>query len=108
MEVDQLQGYAELIFAGGAFGLVVWVVQRVFKDTIPRLARDFREALDRQQGMYRDDLRETREAFQDELGAERASQRELIASEREGRERIVARIEQLIMMVEQLGDRLKH
>lgn len=108
MELEHLKGYAELAFAGGAFGLVVWVVQRVFKYTIPRLALDFRQALERQQESYREDLRETRDAFREELRAERANLQALIATEREGRERIAARLEQLIAMVERLEDRIKH
>ena len=107
MELE-LKGYVELAFAGGAFSLVVWVVQRVFRYTIPRLAKDFRDTLERQQNAYRDDLRETRDAFREELRAERANLQGLIASEREGRERLAARMEQLIMMVERLEARLRH
>lgn len=108
MELVQFKGYVELVFAGGAFSLVVWVVQRVFRYTIPRLAKDFRDTLEQQQAAYRDDLRETRDVFREELRAERANLQGLIASEREGRERLAARIEQLIMMVERLEQRLKH
>lgn len=107
MELE-LKGYVELAFAGGAFSLVVWVVQRVFRFTIPRLAKDFRDSLDRQQAAYREDLRDTREAFRDELRAERANLQGLVAGEREGRERLAARMDQLIVMVERLGEQLRH
>lgn len=108
MNPDEVKGMLELGFAGGAFGLVVWVVQRTFKQTIPRLATDFRDTLHKQQEAYREDLRETREAFRAELRDERATMQQLVESEREGRERIAARIDTLIMMVERMEDRLRH
>lgn len=107
MSPDELKRVVELCFAGGAFSLVVWVVQRVFKITIPRLAHDFRDALDKQQTAYREDLRDIREMFRQELRDERTAMQELVANERDSRERISARIDTLIMMVERMGDKLK-
>lgn len=106
MEPQQIRDVLEVSFAGGAFGLVVWVVQRTFKHTIPRLAEDFRAALTQQQAAYREDLKETREAFRDELRAERLTLQELLSAERGGRERMAARIEHLIVLIERLEERL--
>jgi len=106
MEALEVKHVLELSFAGGAFGLVVWVVQRTFKHTIPRLAEDFRKTLTQQQAAYREDLKETRDAFREELRAERVSLQELLASERSCRERMAERIEHLIVIVQRLEERL--
>ena len=106
MGPDEVKSVLELSFAGGAFGLVVWVVQRTFKHTIPRLAKEFQTSLSQQQAAYREDLKDTREAFREELRAERVSLQELLCSERECRERMAARIEHLIGLVQRLEERL--
>jgi len=106
MTPEAVKGFLELGFAGGAFSLVVWVVQRTFKHTIPRLAEGFQTALQQQQAAFRDDLRETREAFREELRLERVQLQELLSSERQCRVQIGERIEHLIALVLRMEDKL--
>lgn len=51
----------------GAFGLIAWVLKRVFIHTIPRLAQDYKDALKEQQQTWMEEMKETRLAFKDEV-----------------------------------------
>ncbi len=82
--------------AGGvsAFGLVAWLLKRVFTHTIPRLAKDFKQALDAQAAVLTEELRnqrslhereysQQREDFRAELQQQRNDFKDEMARERE-------------------------
>jgi len=74
---------AEALASIGAFGLVAWLLRRVFTHTIPRLTTSFSASLDKQAVIFREQLGEQQVLFQEELkqcrkdfSAELRSQRE--------------------------------
>jgi len=50
----------------GAFGLIAWLVKRVFTHTIPRLAKDFKDSLQVQSDLFAQELKYQRELFEQE------------------------------------------
>lgn len=106
MDMAIVKQVLEVSFAGGAFSLVVWVVQRTFKVTIPRLADDFKASLENQQKTYREDMKEARELFREELERERKTLQEILTNERASHERIMERIEHLVSLMHRLESRL--
>lgn len=81
------------------FGLVIWVVKRVFSHTIPRLAQDFKEALSNQQAAFMAQLEVQRNDFKEQLAYQRNDFREAL---REEREQLGKRLDRLSAAVESL------
>jgi len=81
------------------FGLVIWVVKRVFSHTIPRLAQDFKEALTNQQAASMAQLETQRNDFKEQLAYQRNDFREAL---REEREQLGKRLDRLSSAVESL------
>lgn len=65
------------------FGLVIWVVKRVFSHTIPRLASDFKESLGSQQSIFAAQLELQRQDFKEVLSGQRQDFRDSLREERE-------------------------
>lgn len=56
-----------------AFGLIAWLVRRVFTHTIPRLAQDFKDALAAQSKLLITELKLARELYERDAERQRLS-----------------------------------
>ena len=94
----------------GAFGLVAWLLRRVFTHTIPRLASDFKEALVSQQKLFSTELEQFRELFTEEVTRQREDFKEELRLQREDfkgelrreRETFANRLDQIKTVVDSL------
>ena len=81
-----MENIGPFVQTGGAltaFGLIAWLVRRVFMHTIPRLAKGYEQSLESVQNRFYEELRLSRSDFKEELRAQREDFKEQIKAERD-------------------------
>lgn len=99
----------------GAFGLIAWVLKRVFTHTIPRMAVDFKDSLESQSRTFASGLQTQREMFEvevirmrEDFRAELSQQRQDFKDEiRRERDFFGQQLERLTQAINQLEQTLQ-
>jgi len=102
--VENLVPYVQTGGALGAFGLLAWLVRRVFTHTIPRLAKGYEDSLKDVQDRFYEELRMSRADFKEELRAQREDFKEQIKLERDT---FCAQLEKMTAAIKSLEDTIR-
>ena len=80
MAAELVEGWSTFIDVG-AFGVVVWLIIHVHKNTLPKMVEDFSECIKETRDSFVTELQSMRALFAEELRAQRREFREELLAE---------------------------